>query len=880
MRVCSLGRLAGGLLTLAVAAAPCAVSAQPVLGISCLGDDTSGTFEIGVVMQTAELYTIVMFDMVTGTELAGSRQNVNSATLARDGCQYRAYGGPNSGQGDDPAPVTYQSDRLYRIDMFPADPASVSIQASFYTYTPASCVAGSNVFCPKGYVFQDMVFFVTSDRVRTYPNQLPGGFGPPSRSVEEYLGEVQWVLPYDSAVLCTAMLAAGTALACDPEIDDAYVFVTPAPFGSTGPSTLPVVLTAANGADWRVPAGRTYTWSASDVSEVRFGASGRLTVRQKTESALGGVLNVTPSAINAGLTLTASNGSAGWDGVWFESGSGGAWARATVERVAGSDPSGFIRSGLAAVTVDNAAPTFANVTIQEPVVGTELVGLKVTGTAAAPVATALTVTDMTARGIVINGGARLDLFRGTITGSDGPAIGAAGTGTRAFLRRALTGDQRGPQITGNEGGGVAATSSAEVRFGTDNAAAPGYGYGSVTGNGNSGAGGRGLSASTGADIYAGTGTVAAGFYQRNRVFDNFTASTTGNALASGTGSTVYARCAWWNTTQTSAFRVGAASGGLTDAGYYLTSDPYTTATPECTNLSIDGPENRPGTGTRSVSREGSTAARGTPESESDGLDRLAEAMSAATSTEAVALLTALVADLPETEAATAALGEAGGIAARAGAPASAIALVTGATESPTPALRVAAWQALVASRHAAGDLAGALAAADALALDGAAVQAEIARVYLHAEAADTTAALAALAALDALAPGSVEAELARAFIAPDAAPMGKWGDTAPRVSAPRPAEAPASVALAVGPNPAGTSASVLLRLAEASDVTVTVYDLLGRAVATPLSGTLAAGEHRAGLDVSRLAPGVYVVRAVANTAAGPVVQTARLTVTR
>ena len=77
-----------------------------------------------------------------------------------------------------------------------------------------------------------------------------------------------------------------------------------------------------------------------------------------------------------------------------------------------------------------------------------------------------------------------------------------------------------------------------------------------------------------------------------------------------------------------------------------------------------------------------------------------------------------------------------------------------------------------------------------------------------------------------------------------------------------------------------SSASVSLTLAEAADVRVSVYDLLGRAVAMPLAGPLAGGTHRADLDVSRLAPGVYVVRASVNHGGAAVVETARLTVAR
>ena len=714
----------------------------------------------------------------------------------------------------------------------------------------------------------------TPDSYFTYANgmmevSLVAGAGT-TAELTDLLGQRGWTLPYDRATLCAAPGPNPTSTCSSGN--------EPTQFISAGVQTT----TVSGQPTWRklVP---TFEFVGDVVPLASWGtvtwATPNLTLRFFTGSKL--ILNTPLNA--AATTLTALSPGVGWGGVQFNAGSGGAWTGSTtVEYVAGDDPSGG-KGGRAAISVVDASPTFDNVVVRLPVAGTVLIGLKVDGTAAAPAATDLTMTNMTGRGVLINGGARLDLFRGQITGSDDAAVAAAGTGTRAFLRRALTGNLRGPQIIGNEGGGVAATSSAEVRFGTDNASAPGYGYASVTGNGNSGAGGRGLSATTGADIYAGTGTDLSGFYQRNRIFDNATSSLLGNALASGTGSTVYARCAWWNTTTTSAFRAGGLSGGLTDASYYLTSDPYTTASPECTNLSVDEPVGRPGAGSQQFGRADGTAGRGTPEEETDGLDRLAAAMSAGTPAEAVSILAALVSDLPETVAAVAALGEAGEIAARPSAPASALALVTSATTNEHAALRVAAWQALVAVRRDAGNHVGALAAADALALEGgtAAVQAEVARVYLHAEAGDSTAARTSLAALETLAPGSVEAELARALVDPDAPPAAKRTNTAPTVAARSVAvPEPAGVALAVGPNPAGTSAALRLTLAEGSDVTVVVYDLLGRVVATPLQGALPAGEHRATLDVGALAPGVYVVRATANTRAGAVVQTARLTVAR
>jgi hypothetical protein len=63
------------------------------------------------------------------------------------------------------------------------------------------------------------------------------------------------------------------------------------------------------------------------------------------------------------------------------------------------------------------------------------------------------------------------------------------------------------------------------------------------------------------------------------------------------------------------------------------------------------------------------------------------------------------------------------------------------------------------------------------------------------------------------------------------------------------------------PNPAAGAATLALRLAESADVTVAVYDALGRRVARVQTGVLAAGAvHQIGLPTAGLQPGVYVVR--------------------
>ena len=67
------------------------------------------------------------------------------------------------------------------------------------------------------------------------------------------------------------------------------------------------------------------------------------------------------------------------------------------------------------------------------------------------------------------------------------------------------------------------------------------------------------------------------------------------------------------------------------------------------------------------------------------------------------------------------------------------------------------------------------------------------------------------------------------------------------------------LALAVHPNPVRGAASVPFSIAAPGDVRLRVVDVLGREVAVLADGPRAAGEHRAALDASRLAAGVYVV---------------------
>lgn len=77
-------------------------------------------------------------------------------------------------------------------------------------------------------------------------------------------------------------------------------------------------------------------------------------------------------------------------------------------------------------------------------------------------------------------------------------------------------------------------------------------------------------------------------------------------------------------------------------------------------------------------------------------------------------------------------------------------------------------------------------------------------------------------------------------------------------------EAPVAFALAgVDPNPVGGAGRVRFALAEAADVSVAVFDALGRRVAVLAAAPMAAGAHAVPFPAASLAPGVYVVRLVA-----------------
>ena len=86
----------------------------------------------------------------------------------------------------------------------------------------------------------------------------------------------------------------------------------------------------------------------------------------------------------------------------------------------------------------------------------------------------------------------------------------------------------------------------------------------------------------------------------------------------------------------------------------------------------------------------------------------------------------------------------------------------------------------------------------------------------------------------------------------------------------------ATAPTAVSPNPLSDRATLSFALDTPSEVRVALYDVLGREVAAVAAGTLEAGPHRLGLDLSALPTGAYVWRLTA----GDRVEAGRLTVAR
>ena len=207
--------------------------------------------------------------------------------------------------------------------------------------------------------------------------------------------------------------------------------------------------------------------------------------------------------------------------------------------------------------------------------------------------------------------------------------------------------------------------------------------------------------------------------------------------------------------------------------------------------------------------------------------------------------------------------------------------------------RTRALATLVQVRHAMGDAAGALEAAAELAAGAdpaAALEGHYARFHLllgsaRRDRAGYRGAAEALAVLERVAPESAQVGWARHALVVEGGTDGvramRDGANAGRLASAQAAEtgeaASGETGLSVWPNPLAGRSTVGLTLAEASDVSVVLYDVLGREAVVVHRGRLDAGAHRLSVDGAALPAGTYVVRAQVGTRAA-LVRT--LTVTR
>jgi hypothetical protein len=77
-------------------------------------------------------------------------------------------------------------------------------------------------------------------------------------------------------------------------------------------------------------------------------------------------------------------------------------------------------------------------------------------------------------------------------------------------------------------------------------------------------------------------------------------------------------------------------------------------------------------------------------------------------------------------------------------------------------------------------------------------------------------------------------------------------------------ESTTSIQLDNFPNPFSDYTDIELTVAEAGNVSVTVYDQTGHEVSVVLKGSLSEGTHRLPFDASQLKPGIYLVHVTAN----------------
>jgi len=694
------------------------------------------------------------------------------------------------------------------------------VYVSYHRYAP-----GASFYRPDDDIgTPDVSFRVFSDYTL---KATRGRVTIPDDYFEDTLGPT-YVLPYDLQYYCAEQ-------GCSPLLRSYFLApVTEVPTTSLARFTFSAATDAIIDSEWNL------TWSDPGLV-LQFPTGRRLVIE--------GALNATDVDFTAAPSATN-----GWGGIRFEPQSGGTIQGGSIQGVGDWEGIGVayavdIRGieGFAPVT----QPTITGVDISNPGNG-NVVGVYVSGANTFPWLDDNTIHDLWA-GVVLNAGARARLTRNTIHENTGDGL-TAGPATTAYLspHPTLGLSSLGNIFDNNEGRGIYATSSAAIWFGFSAVPEQGFhanGYNSAPSNGLSG-----VEATNGAVLYAGTPS-----YQRyNRFFDN----TGDDATASGKDSRAWVSCDWWDDT-TPPFRTSATGGAILDGSYYLTADPYDPGPPpSCVTASFEG-----GGSAALVSGPGDGFGEGNGGSTAREWLLAAVEVAAERPPDAFVLLQRVIDEAPDSPEAIAAIAEVGGLLLRPNSPTEAQGLLETYAAGTRPALRTAAQRALVVSLHRAGDVEGALARTNALVAPGASWEdllfGQTARVYLYAETGRWTEAAEALANVETLAPGSMEARLGRWHLLETPAGASGSAAHAALASASTGSSAAAFQGYALGPvvpNPTSGAAAVALSLAGPSRVRLVVHDILGRELVVLAQGMFEAGAHSLAVP-GLLRPGVYVARA-------------------
>ena len=812
----------------------------------CGGDGTAADYEIGIRVYDGE-HTIRLWDVATGT-LVDQRQA--TTTPVYGSCSWVGFYDNLCSGTNNPLCVRFEPNTLYRLD--------IGDLRSFYYY---NCIGGTpagSFFCPRGSTgpSPDVNFYVRGDFVRVVPGVNYLRYNS-TKGVDDYAPS-GWVLPYDVTTICNA---GGCDPGRNPENDENLVFLTPADDWSPGtaPAGLPISVTTSSNADWRVLVSRTYRWSSSDVSAVRFGTNGRLGVK--------GQLNTT------GLTLTAANTTQGWSGVRFAPGSDGSITGGFI---------GNVRAG-AAVSISGASPTISGVTIQNGSAD----GISVTGNASPLLA-----------GNVIDGGGGVGIQVASSSGNARVKIrdniiqrNAAGISIDFNGRADIAHNTVGGSPTNrNTGVGVQVTYGSTVSF----SGYPDDGQNTITFNAGAGL----LAQHDYTLVRAGAATSA----RDNSLFRNGQAEARypdgeGPDAASFEGALLTARYNWWGRPTDPDTTTGDLGGNL------ISDDPNAgmsgggaTYGASRGMLFVDPMLAQAPGGAARAARGDNFSSEGEDAPDDESPRALVLAAAEAKPAEALVLLSPALDDGGETVTRVA-LGQLARLCADDGAGAAAEALLrargdeaqralvgcltlAGRDDEALALLSAPSAQARGAARGVAGtpasDLYASLAAFQIHLGRGALADAQAALTRALAAAPSDAGALAAARAFAAVSgdPGRLEA------IAQQARQTRLAADDAQR-AADLAALADGPLTLdAARPNPATGRAVVPFTLGTAADVDVVALDVLGRVVARLAAGPYAAGRHEAVFDAASLPAGTYLVRVRAAGAGGRTEATQRVTVRR